>query len=138
DVCSSDLFPAKHFAWGSPIGRFIGSSIELQNADGPIEEHVRYYRNLVDHKRVASPWLNLGTMLRPLTLRDLVPIDPPGTIEGASVPHAVWRAPDGSVALVFANARFREPVSFSYTFDPASSGLASGGSLALPQPPPHR
>jgi hypothetical protein len=125
------ILPAKDFAWGAPIGRFRGGAGELETLGGPIEANLVYYRRLIDYKRVAEPWLNLGRMIRPMELTELTPADPAGMIHAASVPHATWKAPDGQIAFVFANAHFTKPVSFSYTIDPKIYGLKADGSLAL-------
>ncbi|MFW6060201.1 MAG: DUF6259 domain-containing protein, partial [Phycisphaeraceae bacterium] len=129
------LTPAKHFAWGSLIGRFGGAEFLTrtfpESERQVIPEAVEYYRRLTWHKYVARPWLNLGRMLRPLELTDVDPAATPPHFADLYVPSAVWRAPDGSVALVFANGWLSKDVTFSYTFDPAEYGLATDGSMAL-------
>jgi len=121
--------PAKHFAWGGLIGRFVSS--ELITRGKPNPRAVDYFRRLVDHKRVAQPWLNLGRMLRPVNVTDLEPPDPAEFVEGTMIPSGSWQAPDGSVAFAFANARHSTSVSFRYNIDPAAYGIATDGTMEL-------
>ncbi|MCF7839027.1 MAG: DUF6259 domain-containing protein, partial [Candidatus Marinimicrobia bacterium] len=132
------LTPAKHFAWGSSIGRFGYNNEwdDLRWAGGVAisttnPQALEYYRNLVWHKYVARPWLNLGRMLRPLELTDVTPAPAPEFFADTFVPAAVWQAPDHSVALVFANGWHSQEIAFGYRFDPAVYGLPADGSLAL-------
>jgi len=122
--------PAKHFAWGGSIGRFV--SHEMGDRKGGLDPRsVAYFKRLAWHKYAARPWLNLGRMLRPLKVANVDPSDPAEFVEGTMVPSGVWEAPDGAVAFVFANARHSVPVSFEYTIDPAVYGIAADGSVAL-------
>lgn len=123
--------PAKNFVGGTPIGRIIGHELTTNGQPDPAK--VAYYKRLAQHKQVAMPWLNLGRMLRPVEVTGVVPAEPAEFVEGTMVPHATWQAPDGSIALVFANARHSVPVTFRYTFDPAQYRLPSNGSMALYQ-----
>ena len=123
------ICPAKHLAWGGLIGRFVSS--EMLRSGKTVPEVVAYYRNLVDHKRAAQPWLNLGRLLRPPRLRDVSPPEPPEFVTGTLVPSGTWRAPDGSVAFVFANARRSTEVAFRHTISPSEYGVPADGSWAL-------
>lgn len=129
------LNPAKTFAWGGMIGRmramalltsgFPGTNRELR------QEPLDYYKNLIWHKYVARPWLNLGTMLRPPRLTQITPEAPPEFFADTMLPSGAWKAPDGSVAFVFANGWYSKPSSFHCKLDPAEYGIESDGSMAL-------
>ncbi len=124
--------PASQFAWGAPVGRVFDRELYTDTDKTVLDAaKVAYYRNLVAHRIVATPWLAYGRMLRPLVRRDIAPAEPAGILEGDSVPHAVWRAPDGTVAFVFSNARKSTAVDFNSTIDPAEYGIPTDGSWAL-------
>ena len=86
---------------------------------------------MVDHKRAAQPWLNVGRLLRPPRLRDVSPPEPVEFVAGTVVPSGAWRAPDGSGALVFANARRSTEVTFRHTISPSEYGVPADGSWTL-------
>jgi hypothetical protein len=92
---------------------------------------VAYYRNLVAHRTVATPWLAYGRMLRPLVRRDILPAEPASVLDSDSVPHAVWRAPDGTIAFVFANARNSTGVQFDFALEAGEYGIPVDGTWAL-------
>jgi hypothetical protein len=124
------ISPAKHFAWGGSIGRFVSS--EMGDRKGGLDSKaVAYFKRLAWHKYAARPWLNLGRMLRPLKITNVNPPDPAEFVEGTMVPAGSWQAPDGTVAFAFANARHSQKVSLDYTIDPAIYGIAADGSVAL-------
>ncbi len=125
-------YPACQFAWGAPVGRIFDRELFTDPQKTVLDPaKVAYYRNLVAHRTAATPWLAYGRMLRPLVRRDLAPAEPAGVLEGDSVPHAVWRAPDGTVAFVFANARRSTAIAFRCLLDPAEYGLPTDGSWAI-------
>lgn len=123
------ITPAKHFAWGGLIGRFVSSELIHKGEWDP--KKVAYYKRLVHHKWVARPWLNLGRMLRPVAVTDLSPAGPREFVADTMLPHAAWRAPDGTVAFVFANARHTTPVSFGWRASAATYDIPADGSWAL-------
>lgn len=138
------LLPARQFTFGHLIGRFRGPvmlDVEKSKLDKKLKPEerrvvydpikVEFYRRLVRNKIVAKPWLNYGHLLKPLTLSQIQPAGPLEFREDAMIPAAVWRAPDGSLALVFANGRTSTQVSFSYAFDPKAYGVSTDGSQSL-------
>jgi hypothetical protein len=124
--------PASQFAWGAPVGRIFDRELYTDTAKTVLDAaKVAYYRNLVAHRTVATPWLAYGRMLRPLVRREIAPAEPAGVLEGDSVPHAVWRAPDGTVAFVFANARKSTGVQFSLALAADEYGIPTDGTWGL-------
>jgi len=121
---------AKHFVRGEVIGRFNGNEMRVKDFELDADK-VAYYNHIIDHKTVARPWLNYGQMLRPTPVTN---ISPPGPLEVSHdtlLPHATWRAPDGTVAFVFANARRSTDVSFHFTADPAIYDIPADSSWTL-------
>jgi hypothetical protein len=123
------IVSAKQLAWGAMIGRFIGADMNKGKDLAP--DKVKHFTTFVRYKQAALPWLNYGRMLRPLTLTNVTPPEPAEFVTGTLVPSGVWRAPDGSVAFVFANARFSTGVEFKFRLDPALYGIPADGTMAL-------
>ncbi|MFZ5829091.1 MAG: DUF6259 domain-containing protein, partial [Planctomycetota bacterium] len=124
--------PARQFAWGAPIGRIFEHQSTRTALNGPVDPRkVEYFRELAALRTAAIPWLAYGRMLRPLRLRNIVPAEPEPLLAGETVPSAVWKAPDGSIAFVFANGRYSTPVAFDWNADPAVYGFPGDGSAAL-------
>ena len=124
--------PASQFAWGAPVGRIFDRELYTDTDKTVLDAaKVAYYRNLVAHRTVATPWLAYGRMLRPLVRRDIVPAEPASVLDGDSVPHAVWRAPDGTIAFVFANARNSTGVQFGFALEAGEYGIPVDGTWAL-------
>lgn len=123
--------PAKHFAWGGVIGRFVSS--EMIRGPKFNDKAVAYFKRLVAHKWCARPWLNLGTLERPFAVSDITPPGPRELAPDTLLPHAAWRAPDGSVAFVFANARHSTAVTFTWSAKTADYDIPTDGSWRLHQ-----
>jgi len=61
----------------------------------------------------------------------MTPAGPVEVTHDTLLPHATWRAPDGTVAFVFANARMSTEVSFHFTVAAETCGIATDGTWAL-------
>jgi hypothetical protein len=71
-------------------------------------------------------------MLRPLKLHTVLPQEPDCVLESETIPNAVWQAPDGSIAFVFANGRFSvKETTFSYDMNLSNYGIPSDGSWSI-------
>jgi len=126
-----ELFePASLLAWGVPIGRVFEFNLYK---DGQLDpKMIAYFQKLASYRLVAVPWLCYGKMLRPVRLYDISPKEPDGLMPADTIPNAVWKAPDGSVAFVFANSRYSvQQTSFKYTLKCADYGIPSDGSWTL-------
>ena len=113
------------FVWGSHIGHVRRDIVRYA------PEGAKYLKQLVDARLAGKKFLAYGEMLRtPRLLKKLPEINvhweradfPEVTL--ATVQHSAWKAPDGTIGLVFANVTQAEQ-EIAYGIDLRESGLVA-------------
>ena len=119
------------FNMGSQLGRYFihGKSIDVDAPQN--KKKAVFLKALVEAKRSAKEFLNLGRMLRPPKIVSDMP-----TLTGQiwyqkqiitlpAVLCSAWKAPNGDVALVFVNCSY-DAVEYTYQVDTVEYGFPRG------------
>lgn len=121
------------FAFGAQLAWIPNDILAEQCKEG-----ADYLAHLAKLRARSLKYLAFGEFLRPLTFTNDIPVAKtewkvfrqPHPVEFPAIQSSVWRAPDGSVGLVFTNV-LKDPISATYSFDAAAYGLPPAKSYAI-------
>ena len=122
------------FNMGSQLGRYFihGDGISLDSETNAKQR--AFLTTLVDAKRSAKEFLNVGRMLRPPKIvSDLPELTAriwysEQVITLPAVLCSAWRAPSGEIAVVFVNCS-EDTVDFTYRIDTVEYGFPEGSKI---------
>jgi len=120
------------FNIGGQLGRYGVSSSKGLDFDRPENaEKLRFFTTLINAKRSAKEFLNIGRMMRPPKMLSDVPIfttknpwykKAKGVVTLPRLLCSAWKSPRGEVAVVFVNCD-TNPIEFTYQIDTAEYGF---------------
>jgi hypothetical protein len=116
---------AQMFLWGTQLGWFGADVVSVDSAEA------QYLKELTHAFSAARKFLLLGEMLRPPRIEGDNPMvsdvwrDGQKPVEMPAVGCTAWKAPDGTLGLVFTNCDV-SPHSIRYELDLSDYGLSEG------------
>ncbi|MEW6358270.1 MAG: DUF6259 domain-containing protein [Planctomycetota bacterium] len=115
----------EHFVFGAQLAWIPSDILQDQYKEG-----ADYLAHLARLRANSLKYLAYGEMLRPLTFTNDMPVAKgewrvfrqPRMVEMPAIQSSVWRAPDGTVGIVFTNV-LKDEISASYVFNTVAYGL---------------
>lgn len=119
------------FNLGSQFGRYFihGNGIDADNAGNT--QKTAFLKSLVESKRAAKEFLNLGRMMRPPQMLSELPELTAAVwykkqkVTLPAVLCSAWQAANGDIGLVFVNCSY-DPLEFTYQIDTVEYGFPQG------------
>lgn len=136
---SGDPKPQMQIGWQLALGTQIGRLWPANFEDPLIQANLDYLIRACELRNRYHNYLSLGQMLRPPTMSEVPDVT---TAEFTRINNlctlpaivaASWRDPSGNVAVVLTNIS-REPVTFTFGFDPSDYGCNTDAELVRTYP----